>query len=65
MKFNELSSFPSASEMIGFWRSLSREHFPNMRMFAQSYACLSGTTYRREQSFSFMKMIKSKLIQCY
>jgi len=61
MKFDELSSVPSASEMIGFWRSLPCEHFPEMRKFAQSYACLFGTTYRCEQSFSSMKMIKSKL----
>jgi len=52
MKFDELSSLPSASEMIVFWRSLPCEHFPKMRKFAQSYACLFGTTYRREQLFS-------------
>ena len=61
MKFGELSSLPSASEVIGFWRSLPCEHFPKMRKFAQSYACLFGTTYRREQSFSSMEMIKNKL----
>ena len=61
MKFNELSLFPSASEMIGFWRSMPREHFPEMRKLAQSYACLFGTTYRCEQSFSSMKIIKNKL----
>ena len=61
IKFNELSLFPSASEMIGFWRSIPREHFPEMRRLAQSYACLFGTTYRCEQSFSFMKIIKNKL----
>ena len=61
MKFNELSLFPSASEMIGFWRSIPREHFPEMRKLAQSYACLFGTTNRCEQSFSSMKIIKNKL----
>jgi len=62
MKFDERSSLPSASKMIGFWQSLPPcEHFPKMRKFAQSYACLFGTTYRREQLFSFMKMIKNKL----
>jgi len=61
IKFDELSSVPSASEMIGFWRSLPCEHFPKMRKFAQSYACLFASTYRREQLFSFMKMIKNKL----
>jgi len=32
-----------------------------MRKFALSYACLFGTTYRCEQLFSFMKIIKNKL----
>ena len=31
MKFNELSLFPSASEMIGFWSSIPHEHFTEMR----------------------------------
>jgi len=61
MKFGELSLLPSVSERIVFWRSLPCEHFPKMRKFAQSYACLFGTTYRREQLFSFMKMIKNQL----
>ena len=61
MKFNKLSLFPSASEMIGCWRSIPREHFPQMRKLAQSYACLFGTTYRCEQLFSSMKIIKNKL----
>ena len=61
MKFNELSLFPSASEMIGFWRSIPHEHFPKMRKLAPSYACLCETTYRCKQSFSSMKIIKNKL----
>ena len=28
MKFDELPSLPSASEIINFWRSLPCEHFP-------------------------------------
>ena len=55
MKFNEHSLFPNASEMIGFWRSLPREHFPEMKKLAQSYTCLFGTTYTCEQSFSSIK----------
>ena len=61
IKFDELSSLPSSSEMIDFWRSLSCEHFPEMRKFAWSYSCLFGTTYKCEQSLSFMKIIKKKL----
>jgi len=34
MKFDELFSFPSVSEMIGFWTSLPCEHFPEMRKFS-------------------------------
>jgi len=54
MKFGELSSLPSASEMIGFWRSLSCEHFPKMRKFVLSYACLFGTTYSTDASSHFL-----------
>ena len=61
MKFDELSSLTSASEMIGLQRSLPCEHFPKRRKFAQSYACLFGTTYKFKQSFSFMKILKNKL----
>ncbi|XP_068209107.1 general transcription factor II-I repeat domain-containing protein 2-like [Palaemon carinicauda] len=59
-KLNELFSLPSASEMLNFWRSLPGEHFPELKKFAQSYACRFGTTYRCEQEFSSMKMIKNK-----
>ena len=48
MKFNKLFLFPSASKMTGFWRTLPRKHFPEMRKLAQSYACLFETVYRRE-----------------
>ena len=61
MKFNELPSFLRATKTINFWRCLPREHFPELRKFAQSYACRFGTTYRCEQSFSSMKMIKNKI----
>ncbi|EZA55352.1 General transcription factor II-I repeat domain-containing protein [Ooceraea biroi] len=59
MKFNELSSVPNASDVINFWRSLPCEHFPELRKFSQRYICRFGTTYRCEQAFSAMKMIKS------
>jgi len=32
-----------------------------MRKYVQSFSCLFGITYRCEQSFSFMKIIKNKL----
>lgn len=60
MKFDELSSVPNASDMIKFWRSLPCENFPELRKFAQSFICRFGTTYRCEQAFSSMKLIKSK-----
>ena len=61
MKFNKLPQLPSATETTNFWRFLLCEHFPELRKFAQSYACRFGTTYRCEQSFSSMKMIKNKM----
>ncbi|XP_076373031.1 general transcription factor II-I repeat domain-containing protein 2-like [Tachypleus tridentatus] len=60
-KFNELPSLPSESGMLNFWRSSPCKHFPELRKFAQSYACRFRTTYRREQAFSSMKIIKNKL----
>ncbi|KAG7176726.1 General transcription factor II-I repeat domain-containing protein 2-like 2, partial [Homarus americanus] len=60
MKFDELSSVPNASDMINFWQSLPCENFPELKKFAQSYICRFGTTYRCEQAFSSMKLIKSK-----
>jgi len=42
MKFDELSSLPSASEMIAFWRSLPCEHFPEMIKFARIMPVSSG-----------------------
>lgn len=59
-KFHELSSVPSASDMINYWRSLPCENFPELRKFAQSFICRFGTTYRCEQTFSAMKLVKSK-----
>lgn len=59
-KFHELSSVPSASDMINFWRSLPCENFPELRKFALSFICRFGTTYRCEQTFSAMKLVKSK-----
>ena len=60
IKFDEHSSVPSASDMIKFWQTLPRENFPELRKFAQGFICRFGTTYRCEQTFSAMKLIKSK-----
>lgn len=61
IKFDELPSIPNASDIIFFWRSLPCEHFPELRKFAQSYICHFGSTYRCEQAFLSMKLIKNKL----
>lgn len=49
MKFNELCSVLTASDVINFWRLLSCEHFPELKKFFQKYICRFGTTDRREQ----------------
>ncbi len=59
-KFNELSSTPSAIETINFWKILPPDYFSNLRRFAQGYIPQFGNTFRCEQVFSYMKMIKSK-----
>ncbi|XP_068229614.1 general transcription factor II-I repeat domain-containing protein 2A-like [Palaemon carinicauda] len=61
-KFNEHPSLPSASKRLNFWRSLPGEYFPELRKFAQSYACRFGITYRCQQAFSSMKTIMNKLM---
>ena len=39
---------------------ISSDNFPELRTFAQSIICRFGTTYRCEQAYSAMKLIKSK-----
>ena len=39
---------------------LPAEKFPHLRSFAQRYVGRFGSTYRCEQSFSAMKLIKNK-----
>ncbi len=60
MKFDELSLSPNAFDIINFWRSLPCGDFLNLRKYAQSYLCRFRTTYRCEQAFSSMKVIKVK-----
>jgi hypothetical protein len=59
-RFRKLSAVPYAADMILFWSMFPSEHFPNLRSFAQRYVCRFGSTYRCEQSFSAMKLIKSR-----
>lgn len=51
----------SISDEILFWKLLPVSQFPNLRRFAQKYICRFGTTYRCEQSFSTLNLIKNKL----
>jgi len=59
-RFKELPAVPSATDMISFWSVLPNEEFPLLRSFAQRYVCRFGSTYRCEQSFSAMKLIKTR-----
>ena len=59
-RFAELPVIPTADDMISFWRLLPESEFGHLRSFAQRYVCRFGSTYRCEQSFSAMKLIKSK-----
>ena len=52
MKFAELCSLPSASEMIGFWRSLPCEHFPKMRKLPR--VMLASSELRTDASSYFL-----------
>jgi hypothetical protein len=57
--YYELSPIPSSDEMIRFWSMLPAT-LPGLRLFAQRFVCRFGSTYRCEQTFSSMKLIKSK-----
>ena len=59
-KYDEHHSVQNACNTINFWRSLPCEYFSELRTFAQNYICRFGSTYRCEQAFSSMKLIKSK-----
>ncbi len=56
-KFDKFLS-KSNPDFIDFWQLLPDQHFPELRKFAQSYICRFGSTYRCEQAFSSMKLIK-------
>ena len=56
----ELPSIPSSCEMISFWKMLPVTEYQNLRLFAQRYISRFGSTYRCEQAFSAMKLIKSR-----
>ena len=60
-KFDELHLVQNARNTINFWRSLPHESFSELRTFAQSFVCRFGSTYRCEQAFSSMNLIKSKM----
>ena len=59
-RFMELPSIPSSCEMISFWQMLPVTEYQNLRLFAQRYISRFGSTYRCEQAFSAMKLIKSR-----
>ena len=59
-RFMELPSIPSSCEMISFWKMLPVTEYQNLRLFAQRHISRFGSTYRCEQAFSAMKLIKSR-----
>ncbi|XP_030834459.1 general transcription factor II-I repeat domain-containing protein 2-like [Strongylocentrotus purpuratus] len=48
-------------DLLPFLRELPREQFPNIRRHAKIIFSLFGSTYLCEQTFSLMKLTKSKL----
>lgn len=59
-KFMEIPASPTSKDMTQFWQMLPADKFQHLRSFAQRYVCRFGSTYRCEQSFSAMKLIKNK-----
>jgi len=58
--FSEMSPVPTYEEMVAFWGMLPDAQFKCLRLFAQRYICRFGSTYRCEQAFSAMKLIKTR-----
>lgn len=58
--FSEMPPVPTSENMIAFWSMLPDPQFKHLRLFAQRYICRFGSTYRCEQAFSAMKLIKSR-----
>ena len=58
-RFAELPPVPCAADIISFWKLLPTTEFGNLRSFAQRYMSRFGSTYRCEQTFSAMKLIKN------
>lgn len=63
-RFYEMPAVPSAMDMISFWRLISPDRCPNLHTFALQYICRFGSTYRCEQTFSAMKLIKNRNRSC-
>ena len=57
-KFLETRS--SASDEISFWKLLPDSQFPNLKKFGNKCICRFGTTYKCEQNFSTLNVIKNK-----
>ena len=49
--------------LIGFYKSLQPDHFPNLIKFACSFVSIFGTTYLCEQTFSKMKYVNLTIKQ--
>ena len=58
--FTTMQNTRTVAEVCSFWRALPVAHFSKLRSFAQRMISRFGSTYRCEQSFSTMKIIKSK-----
>jgi murein L,D-transpeptidase YafK len=57
-KFLETRS--NASNEISFWKLLPDSQFPNLKTFAKKCICRFGTTYKCEQNFSTLNVLKNK-----
>ena len=51
----------SKRDLFTFYKTLPREHYPNLRRRAQRMFSFFGSTYICEQTFSLLKLTKSKV----
>mgnify|MGYP003396362830 CR=1 FL=1 len=58
--FANLPAVPLADDLIKFWKMLPKAKFTCLRSFSQRFICRFASTYRCEQVFSAMQLIKNK-----
>ena len=58
--YEKLSVMATGQDLMDFWKAVPVTAFPELWAFSAKFISRFGTTYRCEQAFSVMKLVKSK-----